>query len=97
MQNLNACKKDCKQNTIEIVRLHLIAGGNAKTHRSDVVIQRTSLNEISCCDIQILFKMFSFSFALLQKRTREKLVNVLSLCGQEVGLTKNPSVRYISC
>lgn len=28
----------------------------------------------------------------LQKRTREKLVNVLSLCGQEVGLTKNPSV-----
>ncbi|KAG9348473.1 hypothetical protein JZ751_002208 [Albula glossodonta] len=26
-----------------------------------------------------------------QKRTREKLVNVLSLCGQEVGLTKNPS------
>ncbi|XP_056593394.1 protein furry homolog isoform X1 [Triplophysa dalaica] len=27
-----------------------------------------------------------------QKRTREKLVNVLSLCGQEVGLTKNPSV-----
>lgn len=30
---------------------------------------------------------------LLQKRTREKLVNVLSLCGQEVGLTKNPSVR----
>lgn len=34
----------------------------------------------------------SFSY-LLQKRTREKLVNVLSLCGQEVGLTKNPSVR----
>ncbi|XP_057694873.1 protein furry homolog isoform X1 [Corythoichthys intestinalis] len=27
-----------------------------------------------------------------QKRTREKLVQVLSLCGQEVGLTKNPSV-----
>ncbi|XP_072558269.1 protein furry homolog isoform X5 [Paramormyrops kingsleyae] len=26
-----------------------------------------------------------------QKRTREKLVNVLSLCGQEVGLSKNPS------
>lgn len=32
----------------------------------------------------------------LQKRTREKLVNVLSLCGQEVGLTKNPSVRSAS-
>lgn len=35
----------------------------------------------------------SISSRPLQKRTREKLVNVLSLCGQEVGLTKNPSVR----
>ncbi|XP_036392594.1 protein furry homolog isoform X2 [Megalops cyprinoides] len=34
---------------------------------------------------------------LSQKRTREKLVNVLSLCGQEVGLTKNPSVIFSSC
>ncbi|XP_029965290.1 protein furry homolog isoform X2 [Salarias fasciatus] len=32
-----------------------------------------------------------------QKRTREKLVNVLSLCGQEKGLTKNPSVIFSSC
>uniref|UniRef100_A0A672MAJ2 FRY microtubule binding protein n=1 Tax=Sinocyclocheilus grahami TaxID=75366 RepID=A0A672MAJ2_SINGR len=32
-----------------------------------------------------------------QKRTREKLVNVLTLCGQEVGLTKNPSVIFSSC
>uniref|UniRef100_A0A3Q3KBQ7 Furry homolog a (Drosophila) n=1 Tax=Monopterus albus TaxID=43700 RepID=A0A3Q3KBQ7_MONAL len=32
-----------------------------------------------------------------QKRTQEKLVNVLSLCGQEVGLTKNPSVIFSSC
>uniref|UniRef100_A0AAX7SII5 Furry homolog a (Drosophila) n=1 Tax=Astatotilapia calliptera TaxID=8154 RepID=A0AAX7SII5_ASTCA len=32
-----------------------------------------------------------------QKRTREKLVNVLSLLGQEVGLTKNPSVIFSSC
>uniref|UniRef100_A0A8C2Z7U6 FRY microtubule binding protein n=1 Tax=Cyclopterus lumpus TaxID=8103 RepID=A0A8C2Z7U6_CYCLU len=32
-----------------------------------------------------------------QKRTREKLVNVLSLCGQEFGLTKNPSVIFSSC
>uniref|UniRef100_A0A8C5CY41 Furry homolog a (Drosophila) n=1 Tax=Gadus morhua TaxID=8049 RepID=A0A8C5CY41_GADMO len=32
-----------------------------------------------------------------QKRTREKLVDVLSLCGQEVGLTKNPSVIFSSC
>lgn len=40
---------------------------------------------------------FLLSFSLTQKRTREKLVNVLSLCGQEVGLTKNPSVSYVSC
>ncbi|KAA0702151.1 Protein furry -like protein [Triplophysa tibetana] len=32
-----------------------------------------------------------------QKRTRGKLVNVLTLCGQEVGLTKNPSVIFSSC
>ncbi|XP_035478358.2 protein furry homolog isoform X3 [Scophthalmus maximus] len=32
-----------------------------------------------------------------QKRTREKLVDVLSLCGQEVGLRKNPSVIFSSC
>ncbi|XP_030648105.1 protein furry homolog [Chanos chanos] len=32
-----------------------------------------------------------------QKRTREKLATVLSLCGQEVGLTKNPSVIFSSC
>lgn len=38
---------------------------------------------------------FSLSFSCIQKRTREKLVNVLSLCGQEVGLTKNPSVSYV--
>ncbi|XP_072557532.1 protein furry homolog isoform X2 [Paramormyrops kingsleyae] len=34
---------------------------------------------------------------LSQKRTREKLVNVLSLCGQEVGLAKHPSVIFSSC
>ncbi|XP_024297758.2 protein furry homolog isoform X3 [Oncorhynchus tshawytscha] len=32
-----------------------------------------------------------------QKRTREKLVNVLCLCGQGLGLTKNPSVIFSSC
>ncbi|XP_043929165.1 protein furry homolog isoform X3 [Protopterus annectens] len=32
-----------------------------------------------------------------QKRTREKLVHVLTLCGQEVGLSKNPSVIFSSC
>ncbi|XP_069780798.1 protein furry homolog-like [Narcine bancroftii] len=33
---------------------------------------------------------------LSQRRTREKLMNVLSLCGQEVGLPKNPSVVFSS-
>lgn len=43
-----------------------------------------------------IHNIWVFSFPL-QKRTREKLVNVLSLLGQEVGLTKNPSVRYTLC
>lgn len=34
---------------------------------------------------------------LFQKRTKEKLVHVLSLCGQEVGLSKNPSVSSVMC
>lgn len=29
---------------------------------------------------------------VFQRRTREKLMNVLSLCGPESGLPKNPSV-----
>uniref|UniRef100_A0A8C8SJS9 FRY microtubule binding protein n=1 Tax=Pelusios castaneus TaxID=367368 RepID=A0A8C8SJS9_9SAUR len=32
-----------------------------------------------------------------QKRTKEKLVHVLTLCGQDVGLSKNPSVIFSSC
>lgn len=41
------------------------------------------------------FPCINTAYFLMQKRTREKLVNVLSLCGQEVGLTKNPSVSFI--
>lgn len=33
---------------------------------------------------------------LLQRRTRERLMNVLSLCGPESGIPKNPSVRLLS-
>ncbi|XP_078141897.1 protein furry homolog-like isoform X4 [Centroberyx gerrardi] len=33
---------------------------------------------------------------LSQRRTREKLMNVLSLCGPESGIPKNPSVRLLS-
>lgn len=39
--------------------------------------------------------VFIFLFLFFQKRTKEKLVHVLSLCGQEVGLSKNPSVSSI--
>ncbi|XP_067889617.1 protein furry homolog isoform X3 [Heterodontus francisci] len=41
-------------------------------------------------------KTLEFHFDISEKRTREKLVNVLALCGQEVGLTKNPSVIFSS-
>ncbi|XP_019904545.2 protein furry homolog-like isoform X5 [Esox lucius] len=34
---------------------------------------------------------------LSQRRTREKLMNVLSLCGAESGIPKNPSVRHPAC
>ncbi|XP_063321968.1 protein furry homolog-like isoform X5 [Pelmatolapia mariae] len=33
---------------------------------------------------------------LSQRRTRERLMNVLSLCGPESGIPKNPSVRLLS-
>lgn len=32
---------------------------------------------------------------LLQRRTRERLMNVLTLCGPESGIPKNPSVRLL--
>lgn len=35
-------------------------------------------------------------FVFLQRRTRERLMNVLSLCGPESGVPKNPSVRLLS-
>lgn len=35
-------------------------------------------------------------FVFLQRRTRERLMNVLSLCGPESGIPKNPSVRLLS-
>lgn len=33
---------------------------------------------------------------LVQRRTRERLMNVLTLCGPESGIPKNPSVRLLS-
>lgn len=44
------------------------------------------------CSQDPIMKLLVFLF---QKRTKEKLVHVLSLCGQEVGLSKNPSVSSV--
>lgn len=52
---------------------------------------------------QVIMKGFcgnlptEFIFALfLQRRTRERLMNVLTLCGPESGIPKNPSVSLLS-
>ena len=37
-----------------------------------------------------------FAFLLLQRRTRERLVNVLTTCGHTVGLKQSPSVVFSS-
>ncbi|KAB1282907.1 Protein furry homolog-like [Camelus dromedarius] len=41
-------------------------------------------------------KTLDFHFDISERRTREKLMNVLSLCGPESGLPKNPSVVFSS-
>lgn len=43
-----------------------------------------------------LLTEMSVLVVLLQRRTRERLMNVLSLCGPESGIPKNPSVRLLS-
>lgn len=43
-----------------------------------------------------LLAEMSVLVVLLQRRTRERLMNVLSLCGPESGIPKNPSVRLLS-
>lgn len=55
--------------------------------RADLVTRCHNYNLPLCVYVCVLFFVLFF-----QKRTKEKLVHVLSLCGQEVGLSKNPSV-----
>lgn len=47
-------------------------------------------------DVEISSGCLCDSVLLLQRRTRERLMNVLSLCGPESGVPKNPSVRLLS-
>lgn len=50
-----------------------------------------------CHNLQMkLFYNTFYCSIFLQRRTRERLMNVLSLCGPESGVPKNPSVRLLS-
>ncbi|XP_028321443.1 protein furry homolog isoform X2 [Gouania willdenowi] len=71
-------------------------GQDAKS-RSTVVTRSTSSTSSGSTSNNVLVPVSWKRPQSSQKRTREKLVHVLSLCGQEVGLTKNPSVVFSSC
>ncbi|XP_035289860.1 protein furry homolog isoform X4 [Anguilla anguilla] len=66
------------------------AGRDGKT-RAIAVTRSTSSGSSGSTSNNVLVPVSWKRPLSSQKRTREKLVNVLSLCGQEVGLTKNPS------
>ncbi|KAG5844677.1 hypothetical protein ANANG_G00165010 [Anguilla anguilla] len=72
------------------------AGRDGKT-RAIAVTRSTSSGSSGSTSNNVLVPVSWKRPLSSQKRTREKLVNVLSLCGQEVGLTKNPSVIFSSC
>ncbi|XP_061073615.1 protein furry homolog isoform X3 [Conger conger] len=76
--------------------LHGSPGRDAKT-RAIAVARSTSSTSSGSSSNNVLVPISWKRPQSSQKRTREKLVNVLSLCGQEVGLTKNPSVIFSSC
>uniref|UniRef100_A0A4W6FLB6 FRY microtubule binding protein n=1 Tax=Lates calcarifer TaxID=8187 RepID=A0A4W6FLB6_LATCA len=73
------------------------SGGREGKARAMAVTRSTSSTSSGSNSNTILVPVSWRRPQLSQKRTREKLVNVLSLCGQEVGLTKNPSVIFSSC
>ncbi|KAM9333736.1 protein furry homolog isoform 1-T1 [Pholidichthys leucotaenia] len=73
------------------------SGGRVGKSRAMAVTRSTSSTSSGSNSNTILVPVSWRRPQLSQKRTREKLVNVLSLCGQEVGLTKNPSVIFSSC
>ncbi|XP_046892599.1 protein furry homolog isoform X1 [Hypomesus transpacificus] len=71
-------------------------GRNGKT-RATAVTRSTSSTSSGSTSNNVLVPVSWKRPQSSQKRTREKLVKVLSLCGQEVGLRKNPSVIFSSC
>uniref|UniRef100_A0AAX7TL52 Furry homolog b (Drosophila) n=1 Tax=Astatotilapia calliptera TaxID=8154 RepID=A0AAX7TL52_ASTCA len=73
------------------------SGGREGKARAMAVTRSTSSTSSGSNSNTILVPVSWRRPQLSQKRTREKLVSVLSLCGQEVGLTKNPSVIFSSC
>ncbi|XP_054649136.1 protein furry homolog isoform X4 [Dunckerocampus dactyliophorus] len=76
--------------------LHASPGRDGKS-RTTAVTRSTSSSSSGSTSNNVLVPVSWKRPQSSQKRTREKLVNVLSLCGQEVGLTKNPSVIFSSC
>ncbi|XP_062869920.1 protein furry homolog isoform X3 [Trichomycterus rosablanca] len=73
------------------------SGGRDRKARAIAVTRSTSSTSSSSSSNHVLVPVSWKKPQSSQKRTREKLVNVLVLCGQEVGLSKNPSVIFSSC
>ncbi|XP_075051504.1 protein furry homolog-like isoform X1 [Mixophyes fleayi] len=73
---------------------HSAAGRNGKPKA--IAVTRSTSSTSSGSNSNALVPVSWKRPQLSQRRTREKLMNVLSLCGPESGLPKNPSVVFSS-
>ncbi|KAM4810351.1 protein furry homolog-like [Rhinophrynus dorsalis] len=73
---------------------HSAAGRNGKP--KVIAVTRSTSSTSSGSNSNALVPVSWKRPQLSQRRTREKLINVLSLCGPESGLPKNPSVVFSS-
>ncbi|XP_066576040.1 protein furry homolog-like isoform X3 [Amia ocellicauda] len=73
---------------------HTAAGRNGKP--KVIAVTRSTSSTSSGSNSNALVPVSWKRPQLSQRRTREKLMNVLSLCGPESGLPKNPSVVFSS-
>ncbi|NWS66025.1 FRYL protein, partial [Crotophaga sulcirostris] len=73
---------------------HSAAGRNGKA--KVIAVTRSTSSTSSGSNSNALVPVSWKRPQLSQRRTREKLMNVLSLCGPESGLPKNPSVVFSS-
>nr|XP_033801710.1 protein furry homolog-like isoform X6 [Geotrypetes seraphini] len=73
---------------------HSTAGRNGKS--KVIAVTRSTSSTSSGSNSNALLPVSWKRPQLSQRRTREKLMNVLSLCGPESGLPKNPSVIFSS-